>query len=99
MINKQPPVPDTAELPDGNGGKEMQTNSSDEGGPKMRPEELGIRARGRKELYRYMNGEKLTYKEGVLAKCFECMAGYVDGTQDCQIEGCPLYPNMPYRGK
>lgn len=57
----------------------------------------GVRARGRKELIRYMEGEKLTYREAVLAKCYDCMGGYVDSRHDCGIPTCSLYPFMPYR--
>lgn len=59
----------------------------------------GKRARGRKELLRAMNGFRLTRGEAILAKCYECMNGYIDGTFDCGITDCPLHPYMPYRGK
>lgn len=34
--------------------------------------------------------------KAMLAKCYECMAGYVDGKEDCECVKCPLYPWMPY---
>ena len=58
-----------------------------------------VLAQGKKELERYLRGEKLTYKEAVLAKCYECMCGYLDGKLDCGIKDCPNYRFMPYRGK
>jgi len=38
-------------------------------------------------------------KYAILAKCYECMAEYVDGRKDCGITSCPLYAWMPYREK
>jgi hypothetical protein len=35
----------------------------------------------------------------ILAKCYECTAGYADGKMDCGVESCPLHPLMPYREK
>lgn len=54
---------------------------------------------GRDQLMAHLNGLRLTYKEMAKAKCFECMGGYSDGAQDCRIPACPLYRQMPYRGK
>ena len=58
----------------------------------------GIKAKGRKELRKYLIGEKITYKQAVLAKCYECMCGYTDGKISCEIQNCPLYKFMPYKG-
>jgi len=57
----------------------------------------GIKARGGKELRRYLSGEKLTQRQMILAKCYECSNGYADGKTNCGIESCPLYSQMPYR--
>ena len=54
---------------------------------------------GRKELVKHMEGHRLTQRQIILAKCFECMGGYADGTFDCHIADCSLYSLMPYRGK
>lgn len=54
---------------------------------------------GQTQILRYMDGEHLTRKECMLAKCFECCNGYIDGIKDCGITGCPLYAYMPYRKK
>lgn len=40
--------------------------------------------------------EKPTRALAILAKCHECMGGYVDGRDDCGATGCPLYPWMKY---
>ena len=54
---------------------------------------------GRTQYLRFLRDEKLTYMEGVLAKCAECCCGYVDGRQDCGVPTCPLYQFMPYKGQ
>ncbi|MBN2180139.1 MAG: hypothetical protein JW743_12025 [Deltaproteobacteria bacterium] len=59
-------------------------------------EKYGITASGKRELLKYLSGERLTRKEAMLAKCYECMNGYTDGKVDCQVESCPLYPYMPF---
>lgn len=62
----------------------------------------GISARGRKECIKHLKGGKLTRKEAVLAKCYDCCCGYEDGKEDCKVKGCPLHPYMPFnrdRGK
>lgn len=59
----------------------------------------GIMAVGRLPLIKHNEGERLTYKQAALAKCYECMAGYVDGKFDCGCGDCPLHPFMPYRGR
>ena len=60
---------------------------------------FGIMARGRKELLKHLDGERLTIRQMVLARCFDCMGYFVDGKADCEIPDCPLYPLMPYRKK
>jgi hypothetical protein len=52
---------------------------------------------GKKELEAHLRGEKLTYKESVLAKCYECLGFYLDGKRDCECTSCPHYSRMPYR--
>lgn len=49
------------------------------------------------ELANRGEGDKLSLKQAVLAKCYDCMGGYVDGRQDCGVNTCPLYRWMPYR--
>jgi len=65
----------------------------------MASRKYGLKAAGYKELKKYMSGKKLTRKEAILAKCYDCCGGYVDGRFDCECENCPLYDYMPYRGK
>ncbi|MBW2543950.1 MAG: hypothetical protein JRD43_00480 [Deltaproteobacteria bacterium] len=59
-------------------------------------ERYGLTARGKAELLKYLEGGRLTRKEAMLAKCFECCNGYADGKADCGIESCPIYPYMPF---
>jgi hypothetical protein len=42
-------------------------------------------------------GARLTQRQGILAKCADCMGRYVDGRVDCRVPACPLYPWQPYR--
>lgn len=57
----------------------------------------GIKARGGNELQKHLMGERLTQRQMILAKCYDCMNGYLDGKLDCEIKECPLYPLMQYR--
>jgi len=59
-------------------------------------EKYGLTAQGKRELLKYLTSERLTRKEAMLAKCYECMNGYADGKVDCGIESCPMYPYMPF---
>jgi len=65
----------------------------------MERRKYGIKAAGYEEYKKYMSGKKLTRKEAMLAKCYSCCAGYIDGTVDCECKKCPLYGYMPYRKK
>ena len=56
----------------------------------------GVTAQGRNELMRFLKGKKLTRKDAIKAKCYECNNGYADGKRDCKIPACPLYGFMPY---
>jgi hypothetical protein len=55
--------------------------------------------KGKSELVNHLMGKKLSFRKVLLAKCYECMNGYIDGTMDCKILECPLYPFMPYKDK
>jgi len=60
---------------------------------------IGRKAKGNTELTKHLKGIRLTQRQMILAKCYDCMNGYLDGKVDCKIKECPLYPLMPYRGK
>jgi hypothetical protein len=57
----------------------------------------GKQAQGRFGWLKAQKGEKLSWKQSALGKCYDCMCGYIDGKIDCQVEKCPLYWFMPYR--
>ncbi|NPU86382.1 MAG: hypothetical protein HPY65_18035 [Syntrophaceae bacterium] len=59
--------------------------------------EHGKSAQGRKELIRHLDGDRLTAREAILAKCYDCCGRFVDGKEDCRVTRCPLHPFMPYR--
>jgi len=60
-------------------------------------EAYGIRAQGKKEFIKHLNGEKTARFEAIKAKCYDCMGFYADGVQDCGVKDCPLYPFHPYK--
>jgi len=57
------------------------------------------RAKGSKEYKDFLEKKKLTPRQAIRAKCYDCMGFYVDGVQDCGIETCPLYLYHAYRNK
>lgn len=62
-------------------------------------ERYGKRCKGKKELMAYLEGTPLSPKQSIAAKCYDCM-GYgevdVNGSHDCTVSDCALYPYMPY---
>lgn len=60
-------------------------------------EEYGQTARGKRELIKHRCGERLTFKEAIQAKCYDCLGYYSDGKVDRNLPDCPLYGFMPYR--
>ena len=56
-----------------------------------------MKARGVKELKAYLNGDRLTQRQAIIAKCADCTNYYADGKNDCLIPDCPLYPYQPYQ--
>jgi hypothetical protein len=55
--------------------------------------------KGSAELKKYLAGEKITVKQAVLAKCYECCGYYRDGRENCGVYTCPLFPFMPFPPK
>jgi len=53
-------------------------------------------SQGRNQYIRFLDGERLTQKQAILAKCFECCNGFIDGREDCEMSDCSLYPLMTY---
>lgn len=54
-------------------------------------------SQGKTLMMKHLNGEHLSPKEAIIAKCADCSAGYMDGRKDCETPDCPLYAYMPYR--
>jgi hypothetical protein len=59
-------------------------------------EKNGKKGRGKTEYMKMLNGEKISAAQALKAKCYDCSGWYADGTEDCKIENCALYPFMPY---
>ncbi len=57
----------------------------------------GKKTQGRNSWLKHMRDEKITRKGAMLAKCYDCCGGYIDGVVSCQVTKCPLFPFMPYR--
>lgn len=56
----------------------------------------GKTARGKKELIKHLEGGRLTLKQAILAKCYDCLGYMVDGRQDCKMPSCPCYSFMTF---
>lgn len=56
-----------------------------------------MKAQGGKELKKHLEGKRITQRQAIKAKCFDCMGGYADGRENCEIPTCSLYGFMPYR--
>jgi hypothetical protein len=52
---------------------------------------------GKTNLVRHLNGDRLTQRQAILAKCCDCMCYHVDGRIDCRMPHCSLYPFRPYK--
>jgi hypothetical protein len=59
-------------------------------------ERVGKHYQGYLEIKKHLGGELLTMKNGIKAKCYDCMGFYEDGAIDCKVPTCPLYNFMPY---
>ncbi len=57
------------------------------------------KTKGRRLYLEYLDDKKLTPLNSIIANCFECCNGYLDGRMDCELADCPLYRYMPYRIK
>lgn len=55
-----------------------------------------ISAAGGKSFLKHEKGERLTMKEAIRAKCYECTGGYDSGREDCGITKCSLHPYMTF---
>jgi hypothetical protein len=57
-----------------------------------------IRRKGRKEYQKFIDKEKLSRKEAILAQCYICYIISANADElDCLCKDCPVYCYMPYR--
>ena len=49
---------------------------------------------GKLDYLRFLNGEKLTRKEAIQSKCFECVTW--EDVQPCLVDTCPLHSFCPW---
>ena len=54
---------------------------------------------GKTQYQRLLNDEELTYREAIMAKCYDCDGGHTGGLYDCEVVSCPLHIYMPYFNK
>lgn len=52
---------------------------------------------GKAEYIKFLHGEHLTYRERIIANCYRCCTGFVDGFADCQNPLCPLFGVFNFR--
>lgn len=59
---------------------------------------MGI-VKGQEQHGKWVNGERLTLKQSVLANCYSCN-GFEQSGEDCKaVKSCPLYKFSPYGRK
>jgi len=56
----------------------------------------GKTARGKNELLKHLSEQRLTFKQAIYARCYDCMGFYSDGKHDCNMPHCSLHPFMAY---
>ena len=59
----------------------------------------GKKAKGKLPLIRHLEGKRITRKDAIDAKCYECNGYCADGVEECNIRDCPLWPYSPFRRK
>jgi len=57
----------------------------------------GIASAGKTNLIKHLQGERLTQRQAIHAKCCDCMGYNADGRMDCRMPHCSLYPWMSFR--
>jgi len=55
----------------------------------------GHKRTGQKNLIDYLNGKRLTQRQSIRAKCYDCNG--MGEQKDCDIDTCSLFPYSPYR--
>jgi len=57
----------------------------------------GKKRRGQMHLLRYLEGGRLTQRQAITAKCYDCNG--MGESDECDIFSCSLYPYSQFRGK
>jgi hypothetical protein len=55
----------------------------------------GAGRKGKSVLIKHLNGERLTQRQAIQAKCYDCNG--MGESNECDIQTCSLYPYSPYR--
>jgi len=61
----------------------------------LKSAESGKTRIGKANLITYLKGGKITRRESIRAKCFDCNG--MGESNECDIASCSLYPYSPYR--
>jgi uncharacterized protein YjdB len=59
----------------------------------------GLSAIGKTHLLKHIDGGKLSRKEAMQAKCYDCMGYFIDGRADCRIKNCPMFDYRPFKDR
>jgi hypothetical protein len=60
----------------------------------LRSAESGKGKKGKSSLVKYLKGGRLTQRQAIQAKCYDCNG--MGDSDECDIETCSLYPYSPY---
>jgi hypothetical protein len=55
---------------------------------------LGKRGKGQAQLIKYLSGERITQREAIKAKCYDCNG--MGESIVCDSDNCSLFPYSPY---
>jgi hypothetical protein len=55
----------------------------------------GKMRQGKNSLVKYLEGGKITRKQAMNAKCYDCNG--LGESNECNIESCSLYPYSPFK--
>jgi hypothetical protein len=57
----------------------------------------GTKRAGQTSLIKYLKGGRLTQRQAIAAKCYDCNG--MGESDICDLDYCALYPYSPYRPK
>ena len=61
----------------------------------LRSAKAGPLRQGKNDLIKHLNGHRLTQRQAIKAKCFDCNG--MGELNTCEIVTCALWPYSPYR--